>query len=1186
MAEQLRRLRRGRALVAVALLLLAASLSGAAPALAENAEAPWWRVSATAAPTNLPPGGEGQIGVSAINVGDGEANASSNPVTITDNLPTGFEATNATGQAGTLLPESSLDFRPGLVKCTVTAKKVTCAFEGPKTLFPFVPLEVEITVKVPVSAESGVQNEILVAGGGAPSVTQRRPLTVSSAPTPFGLQNVEFAAESEGGSPDTQAGSHPFQVTTVVAMNQTLVANPLEAQAEAFPKLPISVAQTKDVIVKLPPGLVGNVTVLPQCSESDFTQAVGFRNACPAATAVGVASATLFEPEVPPIGAAGGVATATVPVFNLVPAKGEPARFGFDAYNNFVTLDTSVATGENYAVATSVSNITEIASLLSSEVTLWGVPADARHDRSRGWGCLAGAPKPFPPCASLSQPKPPAFLSLPGSCREPLHAIVESDSWKEPGSRLLGEQADLSDPRWQVGVSEVPALEGCSQLPFTPSISIQPETQAGSTPTGLKVDVHVPQEASASAAGLAEATVKDTTVTLPAGVQLNPAAAHGLLACSESEIGFIGVKELYPAFEEGKANTDVFTPTLGEQFCPEAAKIGTVRVKTPLLPNELTGGVYIAAQEANPFNSLVAAYIVAEDPVSGVIVKLAGNVRLNPETGQIVSTFENAPQTPFEDFVVNFFTGPTGAVSTPAYCGTYTSTASFTTWAGIKPVESSSSFPITSNCTQPGSAQPFAPTFQAGVVNAQAGAFSPFSLTITNPDGDQSLVGLREMHLPPGLAAVLASVTPCQEPAVKNNECGPESVVGHSVASAGLGTDPYELPGTVFLTGPYDSPFNNPTNHVSPFGLSVVTPAVAGPFNLGDVTVRSTIDVNPETAAVTITSDPFPIYAEKEGKSTGIPAQLKKIHVITDRPGFQFNPTNCKPMSVGVTMTGSQGGVEAASSPFQVANCASLAFHPTLTAATFAQASKNNGAALNVKVTSAGLGVANIEKVFLTIPRVLPSRLSTIQKACDESIFDVNPATCDEGSVIGKATIHTPVFKNPLVGPAYLVSHGGRAFPDVEFVLQGEGVTVVLDGKTDIKNGVTYSRFESSPDAPFTTFETELPTGPHSALTAYVPLSKKYNLCGANLNMPTEIYAQNGAVIKETTKIAIKGCAPTKKSKAKHKTNAKKLAAALKACSKLGKGKRATCAKTARRRFPVKAAKRNNSANRKNSGRR
>jgi hypothetical protein len=353
-----------------------------------------------------------------------------------------------------------------------------------------------------------------------------------------------------------------------------------------------------------------------------------------------------------------------------------------------------------------------------------------------------------------------------------------------------------------------------------------------------------------------------------------------------------------------------------------------------------------------------------------------------------------------------------------------------------------------------------------------------------------------------------------------------------------------------------------------------VIPAKAGPFDFGQVVTRSTISVDPLTAQLTINSE-LPTMLNTLTYKTGVPVQLRRVDVTVERPGnapFQFNPTNCSPLQITGTLSGDQGAAKAVSSPFQVANCNALPFGPKLSATTAAQASKSNGESLNVTVTSGGLGQANIAKVFLTLPKILPSRLTTIQKACLQAVFSANPATCPEGSVIGNATIHTPVLNSSLSGPAYLVSHGGAAFPDVEFVLQGEGLTLILDGKTDIKKGITYSRFESAPDAPFTKFETVLPAGPHSALTAFVPTKDNYNVCKSarELVMPTEITAQNGNVIKQNTKIGVTGC---KKAVKKKLTRAQLLARALKACKKKhGKKKRAACIKQARKKYGPKKA--------------
>ena len=371
-----------------------------------------------------------------------------------------------------------------------------------------------------------------------------------------------------------------------------------------------------------------------------------------------------------------------------------------------------------------------------------------------------------------------------------------------------------------------------------------------------------------------------------------------------------------------------------------------------------------------------------------------------------------------------------------------------------------------------------------------------------------------------------------------------------------------ETGGKVYITGPYDG---------APFGLEIVTPADAGPFNLGYVTVRSRLYINPDDASVTIVSDPLPTEIR------GIPLQLKRVLVKVNRPDFEFNPTSCEPMRIEGTITGSEGASAGVSSPFQTSDCGALPFGPRLTAGAVGHGSKADGTTFKVTVTSGGVngnGVAQagIAKVDLQLPKQLSSRLPTLQKACTEAVFNANPAACDEGSVIGYATIHTPVLKNPLSGPAYLVSHGNAAFPDVEFVLQGEGIKLVLDGKTQIKNGITYSKFESTPDAPFTVFETVLPAGPHGVLTPNVAEKKHFELCGETLAMPTTIVGQDGAVIERSTRIAIEGCGAVKSAKARKLTRAQKLARALRVCRKKyrhSKARRVRCERKARRRYPL-----------------
>ena len=576
---------------------------------------------------------------------------------------------------------------------------------------PYSHMEAYITVKVAETAKSGEENSVTVSGGGAPSATLSRPITVTSEAnetTPFGVEQYELRPENADGSPDTQAGSHPFQLTTVINLNQS--TSPFHPPAAV-----------KDLRFNLPPGLIGNPTPFPQCPLAKFIGNAGEgENFCPPNTVVGVASVSISFP----IG--GSPATLAVPLFSLVPSTGEPAHFGFDVFNNLIYLDTSVRSGSDYGVTVTVPNITEISGFISSRVTFWGVPGDPRHDPARGWGCISPLPNPqVAPCTPAGQSKPPPLLTLPTSCTGPVHTSVEADSWEQDGLFPPATEYTFLD-----NLGRPVGMDGCNQEPFTPSIKVTPDGQAASTPTGLTVDEHVPQETGLNGAGLAESAVKGLSVTLPEGVALNPAAADGLAACP---LEAIGLQSALPP------------------SCAESSKVATIKIKTPLLPNPLEGAAYLATQNSNPFGSLVALYIYATDPVSGISAKATGEVLENQATGQLTAHFEEdplfandpryrdypeadfLPEVPFEDIELHFFGGDRAPLSTPAFCGTYTTTGTFTPWSETATVASSSTFNIISgaNGAPCQSALPFAPELAAGTPSIQAGGFSAFTMTMS-----------------------------------------------------------------------------------------------------------------------------------------------------------------------------------------------------------------------------------------------------------------------------------------------------------------------------------------------------------------------------------------------------------------------------------------------------------------------
>jgi hypothetical protein len=522
--------------------------------------------------------------------------------------------------------------------------------------------------------------------------------------------------------------------------------------------------------------------------------------------------------------------------------------------------------------------------------------------------------------------------------------------------------------------------------------------------------------------------------------------------------------------------------------------------------------------------------VIVNDPVTGVVLKIAGELQLDPSTGQITTVFDENPQLPFSDLKLHFFGGPRAELATPESCGLFTTTSEAMPWSfpDSGPLATPSDTYVIDEACPSG----FNPSFSGGSTNLQAGAYTSFVASFSRSDSDQEFGGL-SVNLPPGLLANVGSVPLCTEAQVHETEhdgvekCPASSQVGTVRAGAGPGPNPLFVPGKVFLTGPYNG---------GPYGLAVVVPADPGPFNFGLVVVRQSLRIDPYTAAATDVSDPFPTRLDPvspSGRTNGIPIRLRRVDVEINRPGFAFNPTNCGKLKVGGAITSNQGSSSALAVPFQVTNCANLKFAPKFSVSTSAKTSRANGASLTAKLSypNAPRGTqANIGRVKVDLPKQLPSRLTTLQKACTSAQFNANPGGCPAGSIIGHAVVHTPILAGALSGPAIFVSHGGEEFPSLTIILQGDGVTVDLVGATYInKAGVTSTTFKTVPDTPFSTFELTLPQGKDSALAA------NGNLCADKLVMPTAFVAQNGAEIHQSTKIGVTGCPKAKKAKHKAK---------------------------------------------------
>jgi len=673
---------------------------------------------------------------------------------------------------------------------------------------------------------------------------------------------------------------------------------------------------------------------------------------------------------------------------------------------------------------------------------------------------------------------------------------------------------------------------GCERLAFGPLISTSPDTGQADTPAGLTVEVNPSVGGLVSPEGLSTSDIEDTTVTLPEGVVINPGQAAGLQTCQETA-------------EQSSIGTE------NAPSCPSASKVGTVKVKTPLLEGsaekELEGSVYVLQSNPPELHLLVA---VSGD---GVNLKLVGIVHLDEASGQLTTTFGEQPdveasdpflkghlrlpQLPFTSFKLSFSGGAQAALDTPTQCGTYTTSADFGPWAGpfVPDLSQTAALTVTSGAggaACPSRPLPFTPSLIAGSTTDQAGGFTDFSLLLSRPD-DQQRVSSIQFKTPEGLLGMISKVPLCAEAQANAGDCPEASQIGHTVVESGPGPFPLVVPelgqppAPIYLTGSYKG---------APYGLSIVVPLHVGPFTLPTQVVRAKIEVDPLTSQLTVTTDPLPQII------SGVPADLRTINAVIDRPGFMFNPTNCEPMSFSGTASGTEGAQATISSHFQMGSCQALKFKPNFKVSTSGKTSRKNGASLDVKLlypaTPLGANQAssqsNIKSVKVDLPKQLPSRLTTLQKACTSATFVADPAGCPAASRVGQVSAITPVLPVPLTGPAYFVSYGGAKFPELVFVLQGYGVTVYVHAETFIsKAGITSSTLRYVPDVPISSFELKLPEGPYSALAA------NGNLCTSTLKMPTAFTGQNGATIHQATPVSVTGC-PKHRSVKKLKRRGKK----------------------------------------------
>jgi hypothetical protein len=842
---------------------------------------------------------------------------------------------------------------------------------------------------------------------------------------------ANYGIESVGASlSKSQAGAHADFTSNVI----------LKTENSELPAL------TRDVSIELPQGLLANPNAAPKCSAAQFVgtdvEDKSNANGCPQDSQVGVTH-VVFSSE------RAGTSEAIEPVFNLQPREGEPARLGFIALQYPILIETQLR--PDYGVTAMVQGADTLASLYKTETTLWGAPAEEGHDGERMTpyeSAHTGGAIQTSNGKRTSGLAPVPFMLNPVRCGEPFSIRATAVSYQLPTT--------VSE-----GLGFLPPATGCALLDFKPSLSLKPTTTETESGSGLNVKLTFPSSGFEHPNVLAQAEQKKAEVVLPEGMSINPSQADGLGACSEADFG----RET--------------AGSLPGEGCPENSKIGTAIAKSPLLDEAAEGALYVARPHANPFGTLIALYLVLKVPERGVVVKLAGKVESDPKTGQLTATFGDAPyeipQLPISSFELHFREGARAPLVTPPTCGTYTGTATFTSWSG-QVVPTHPSFEITSGVgggTCPsGGAPPFRPEFKGGTLNNNAASYSPLLMRLTRRDGDQDLTRFSS-KLPPGLVARIAGASECSDAAIKaasgrtgleelaSPSCPASSEVGHVLGGAGVGAALTYVLGKLYLAGPYQG---------APLSAVAIVPAVAGPFDLGTVVTRVALRIDPATAEVEVDgsrSDPIPHILD------GVPLKVRDLRVYVDRPSFTLNPTSCKPFLFGATLWG--GGSDSFSSAddvpvsladhFQAANCSQLGFRPKLALSLKGGIRRGDTPSLRAVLTMPKHG-ANIARASVALPHSEFLDQSHIRTICTRVQFAAG--SCPANAIYGHAVATTPLLDKPLSGPVYLRS-SNHNLPDLVADLHGQ-IHIVLDGRIDSIDGGIRTTFASVPDAPVSRF--------------------------------------------------------------------------------------------------------------------
>jgi len=930
----------------------------------------------------------------------------------------------------------------------------------------------------------------------------------------FGFADFSASARADGGAAATKPSSHPNQLSFAIEMRSG-------GQFEDQPGATFPDGDIRNLEIEMPDGLILNPSVTPACNRqrfhtprlSPFEQSLSGES-CPEDTQVGTVKVTTSQGE------------RSFGLFNLTASPGVPAQLGFAPFGAPIVLDVGLAPNPSgtYTLSLKARDIPQALDVSGLELSFWGVPWGISHDGQRG-NCLNEAEPSFLwakcPIGELESSPRFAYLSLPPICEGPLSFDVSASAWQQPG-QVKATAVNESSPG-------NPAPMNCSGfVPFEPEVVGHLDTTEASSASGFVFRLDVDQHNLTEPERQNWTSPRTATVTLPEGTTINPSVGAGLGVCKPSQF----------------AAETVYSPE--GAGCPNNSKIGTLRSRTPLFADVLEGAVYLAQPDdpasqshgaENPFDSLLAVYMLAKSPQRGVMIKLAGELRPDPVNGTLTAVFDGLPQLPYNDLEIAFRSGQRSFMISPSACGYLPTAVHMVPWGRAAELDALSYTLFKTGIRGgpcPQGTPPFNPKVAAGGVNSNVNSYTPYFVRISRDDTEQEITSY-SLSLPEGVTGKLAGIPFCSDAAIAaakrrrgfaeaaNPSCPTASQIGRTYTGYGVGSALTYTPGRIYLAGPHNG---------APLSIVTINPATVGPFDLGTIVIRSAFTVDERTAQLELdssASDPIPHILD------GLVLHLREVRIHMDRPEFTHNPSSCAPSELISTTEGSgpsfqdssDDSVSKSSVHFQLLNCRILGFKPSLGVRLRGSSRRGGYPQLRATFAARGNRDSNLKEIAVIIPRQEFLAQNHIRGVCTRVQFQNQ--RCPADSIYGSAVARTPLFDEPLRGNVYLRSSNALV-PELVADLYSGAVRIVLEGRIGpSKQGGIRAFFTDLPDEPVDYFRMTLFGGKRGLL------QNSADICRQPPVSNVKAIAQNNIGAVFTTKLRGQGCGAKAKKKSKAK---------------------------------------------------